>query len=357
MLEIPESELVEACRDAVLINSGVPIRGEPHYLTSLFTDATDPFRRMAESICQTAHIDVDFGSRTMVLQRAITTSMFSTIGAAAGNIAARVRVNSTLSDIRPMVSEIELSDYRPIEYPILETHEIDSIGQPEGRGIPLLMVTANGETLQVEESVSNLIFSRELLINNDFDVLLRSGEAAGAAAGRALGVKLAALLADNGDLSDGAAWFVASAGNILTTGALSAAALDASASALRKIATTDGTGYTNGAPRFLIVPASTEFTAKALISSFNTGLPEDQRLRLVVLPWLADGFFYMLAAPDQAPSIAMATLSGGNGDIVSFEELPRASYRAFSGDGAGFRQRTTLGLSAVSRSVVRNTTA
>jgi len=357
MLEIPESELIESVRDAILIGRGIPTEGEAHYLSELFTDHTDPYRRMCESICQTAHVDVDFAGRTKIIERAIQTSHFSTIAAQAGNLAARVRANSALEDIRPMVAEVALNDYRPVEYPILETQEIDGLGQPEGRKIPLLMVTATGEELQVEESVQNLIFSRQLLANNDFDVILRSGEAAAAAASRQLGVKFASLLENNSTLSDGVALFHSDQGNLRTDGGLNLANLDLASDALRKISTTDGTGYTNGRPRFLLVPSSEEQTARVLVSSINSWQPSEEHLRVVALPWLSSTYWYLIADPAQAPAIAMAVLAGGNGDIVQFEELPKSAYRHYSGDGSGFRVRTTVGMAAVSRNIIRNTLA
>lgn len=357
-LPIPEQECIEGLTDRLCLDAGINLGREEHFIANLphWTQSFDKTRSYAQSILQAADIyDVDLNQPTKMIERASTTSMFGSIAANTTQLAINSILSSTMADMSKLAKFVETDSYRQSLFPILEIDEAQTAKTAEASDIEVMRVTAGGEPIKLQEMVKLIIFTRQLLLNNGLGVIAATAATMAEVIYRQLTRRFVELIEANGNLSDGAALFVAGAGNILTSGSLDVASLNASADALRSVQTTDG-GASNVAPRYVLVPSSLEMSARVLVGTVNESVPPESRLEVITMPWLSDSYFYMLGDQARAPAFCLSTLSGGS-DFIRAEVAPPTNYRSSSSDGTAIRVRAPTGIAAVSRLVVRNTTA
>ncbi len=346
-------DMIESAGDYLLQKHRVPLGREAHPGVSLWEDCAATLETIATEFSRMNGASSHIGQRSDGLLSGITTSHFESLLVSTGQIAARAMLNATIRDIRRMTAPVEVADYKSTNFPIVTADEIPALRT--GSALTLLSVTGSGEPIQVEESTLVLSFSRVLLVNDDAGLVVAAFQFVGASTGRKAGSIFANLLVSNPTMTDGDTLFTSAAGNDLATAGLDVTAMDSMFDALRSVPTQDS-GLTNAAPRFLLVPSSKEATAKVLVSSIYSGLPEEEKISVIASPWLPDTYAYLLPSPDEAPVIALAVLQGGKGDLVDITPLTSKQYReAGNVDGAGVLVRVALGMSAVSRSIVRTT--
>jgi len=132
--------------------------------------------------------------------------------------------------------------------------------------------------------------------------------------------------------------------------------------ALRSRETPDGEKV-NARPKYLVIPSGKEATSRILASSELAMGEDDDRLQVVVSPWLSGSHYYLVADPVQAPSVVLATLEGSNGEVVSMLNSSRPRRQTVEGgrrmefDGMAIDVNVSYGLAAVERNIVRNTVA
>lgn len=170
--------------------------------------------------------------------------------------------------------------------------------------------------------------SRVAMINDDLDAFTTLPAAFGQSARRREADAVYQILASNPDMSDSAALFHATHGNLSgTSGSITLANLSTARAAMRKQTGPGGVGYLNIVPRYLIVPPELETVAEEIIASTSrTDVPNPgsnafvRSLQLVVDPRLSStpAAWYLAADSRQVDTIELARLAGQRG--VAIEE-------------------------------------
>ncbi len=164
--------------------------------------------------------------------------------------------------------------------------------------------------------------TRQMIINDDLRAFTRIPQLFGAAAKRMEADAVYSLITANGNMSDGAALFSTNHNNLAgTAAALASGPLGLARAAMRKQKGMKGE-LIDVTPAFLLVPVAKETDADVLLRS--TALPTENMSAGVFNPWagkltpIADPHldansataWYLLAHPDQVPTIEVAYLAG-----------------------------------------------
>ncbi|MDB5585075.1 MAG: hypothetical protein JWP26_45 [Devosia sp.] len=182
--------------------------------------------------------------------------------------------------------------------------------------------------------------TRQALINDDLSLFDRLPQELGQKAKNFEADFLAKLVEGTRKMSDGAAVFHATHGNLGSGATLSVAALAAGRLAMRKQRNPDG-DLAGMIPRFLVVPSDLELTAEQVLAVINAEKPSDVnpfsgKLELLVEPRLADTQAWYLAAGRDQSGLEFAYLEGAEG--------PQIDTRAgFDIDGTEWKVRLDFG--------------
>ncbi|NDY41259.1 hypothetical protein G3N55_00140 [Dissulfurirhabdus thermomarina] len=231
---------------------------------------------------------------------------------------------------RPFVAVTDASDFK-------ELHSIRLSGSPD-----LLDVGENGEyqTASFADATEKyrvvtkgriVRLTRQMLINDDLWAFARIPQLFGTAARRMEAAAVYSLITGNPVMSDGNALFSTAHKNLASTGAaISSASLSAARAAMRKQVGLNKERL-DIQPAFLLVPVEKETDAEVLLRS--AALPEDAKSAGVYNPWagrltpIADPAlddvstkaWYLIARPDQVPTIEVAYLMGEQQPYVDEE--------------------------------------
>ena len=243
---------------------------------------------------------------------------------------ARQRV---LNDFKPSTS-IRLGELGRLE-PLAQSGEITATGRAE-----------HGESFKLDTYARSLSVSRELLINDDLNLLGDTTRAFGEAAAATEADLMVAMLTGNPNLSDGLAVFHASRGNIGVASALSVASVDAARKAMRGVKGLDGKTLVSVVPKYLVVGPEIETKAEAFLASIYAATTADvnpfaQRLTLLVEPRIADASWFVFADPARLPCLQYGYLASAQGVQIQRQEAWTTlgmSYRAWLDFGAGWAE-------------------
>lgn len=183
-----------------------------------------------------------------------------------------------------------------------------------------------GESIKLKTFGRRIDLTRNLIINDDLNLLADTVRAFGEAAAQTEAAIMVALLTDNPDLRDGAPIFDASRGNIsTTTGMPTKTLLTVNREAMRLRTGTDGKTIIDAPPRYMVVPADLETNAEEILATIQPGTTDDVnpfagKLRLLVEPRLPTGTWYLFADPARLASLRYAYLSGAEGVQVQRRE-------------------------------------
>lgn len=205
-------------------------------------------------------------------------------------------------------------------------------------------ISEGGESLKLATYARGINLSRELLVNDDVNLLGDLTAAFGRAAAQTEADILVDLVTSNPAMADGDPVFDADRGNIGTPGDLSITTLSAARLAMRKRTGRDGTNYINVTPKFLVLSPELETTAEQLLAQIaaitvDTVNPWTGKLTPLVDPRLPEGTFYLFADPAVAPALQVAYLAGAEGVQVQRREMwdqLGVGYRAWLDFGAGW---------------------
>jgi len=203
----------------------------------------------------------------------------------------------------------------------------------------------NGETMSLKTYARGLTVSRQLLIDDDLNLLGDTTAAFGEAAAQTEADILVDLLTSNPNLSDGTAVFDASRGNLAGAGAdPSITTLDAARKAMRGFTGLDGKSLINVMPKYLLVGPELETQAEALLASIYAATigdvnPFASKLTLLVEPRIADDRWFIFADPARLAAMQFAYLSSAQGVQIQRTEAWDTlglKFRAFLDFGAGW---------------------
>lgn len=189
-----------------------------------------------------------------------------------------------------------------------------------------------------------LKISRQAIINDDLSLFGDMPRRLGRAAKRTIGNLVYGILTGNPNMSDGAALFVAGHGNLQASGAGSALQVSSVATAIAamKVQADNGSAL-NIAPKYLIVPAALEMTARQLINStVDPGASRGHAINPVAnfaelivdarLDANSTTAWYLAADPNAFDTIEVAFLDGN--DAPYLEQMT-----AWSSDGVEMKVR------------------
>lgn len=279
-----------------------------------------------------------------IIERALGTSDFPLTVSNAANKIALDRFNAAASGIMPLVRQRNLKDFKPSHAirhgelgelkPLNEHGEIQHTARAE-----------NGEVMQLATSAGALDLTRAMLINDDANLFGDMTAALADAAAATVSNKLAGLLIDSHNLSDGQNVFHASRGNLAGTGTgIDVAALDAARKAMRVVKGLNGETIVGAAPRYLVVGPETETEAEQVLADIYAATPDhvnpfSKRLQLLVEPRIEDGRWFVFADPARLPCLQMAYLSGAPGPQIQRAEAWTTlgmKFRCFLDFGCGW---------------------
>lgn len=202
-----------------------------------------------------------------------------------------------------------------------------------------------GESINLKTFGRRIDLTRNLIINDDLDLLSDTVRAFGEAAAQTEAAIMVAMLTGNPDMRDGTHVFDASRGNIGDTPGLpSKATLTENREAMRLRTGTDGKTIIDAPPRYLLVPADLETEAEEILAAIQPGTTADVnpfagKLKLLVEPRLPSGTWYLFADPARLACLRYAYLSGAEGVQVQRREswdTLGLSFRGFLDFGAGW---------------------
>lgn len=238
----------------------------------------------------------------------------------------------SLSDFKASTS-IRLGELGRLE-PLAESGEITATSRAE-----------NGESLKLSTFARGLSVSRELMINDDLNLLGDTTRAFGEAAAATEADLMVQVLTGNPNLSDGVAVFHASRGNLAATSAgLSVATVAAARKAMRGAKGLDRKTLVSVSPKYLLVGPELETAAEAFLTSLYAATTADVnpftgKLSLLVEPRITDASWFIFADPARMPCLQYAYLSSAQGVQVQRQEAWNTlgmSYRAWLDFGAGW---------------------
>ena len=202
-----------------------------------------------------------------------------------------------------------------------------------------------GESINLKTFGRRIDLTRNLIINDDLNLLSDTVRAFGEAAAQTEAAIMVAMLTGNPDMRDGTPVFDASRGNIGGTAGLpSKATLTENREAMRLRTGTDGKTIIDAPPRYLLVPADLETEAEEILAAIQPGTTADVnpfagKLKLLVEPRLPTGTWYLFADPARLACLRYAYLSGAEGVQVQRSEswdTLGLSFRGFLDFGAGW---------------------
>lgn len=202
-----------------------------------------------------------------------------------------------------------------------------------------------GESINLKTFGRRIDLTRNLIINDDLNLLSDTVRAFGEAAAQTEAAILVAMLTGNPDMRDGTPVFDGSRGNIGGTAGLpSKATLTENREAMRLRTGTDGKTIIDAPPRYLLVPADLETEAEEILTAIQPGTTADVnpfagKLRLLVEPRLPSGTWYLFADPARLACLRYAYMSGAEGVQVQRREswdTLGLSFRGFLDFGAGW---------------------
>jgi len=325
----------DAIEDGLAVALGIPVCAK-HPKADEYIDR--PLSALAH--LHGAVVEAQRGSRdapdAVVMGYGLSTSDFKNALASTTRRLAARRYEQ-FADHLALCSDQIVRNFKTVEFPDADVN-LDLEKTPEIGEIRVAqIVQVAGQSAQLVAYGRTVGVSRWVFVNDDVGLLANLFAAVGTAAATTEAKMVAALLEGNPTLADGQAMFGAS--NIVAQ-ALSLTSLDAAMKALRVQPTAAG-NLANLMAAVLTVAPGLELSARTILKQ---GGVDD--VRVVCLPWLADGRWYLQAAPAIAPAVGRLILRGETSPI---DVRPVPAKQKFAYDGVLFRAIAHLGVVALSR--------
>ncbi|UWR19751.1 prohead protease/major capsid protein fusion protein [Sulfitobacter pontiacus] len=237
-----------------------------------------------------------------------------------------------LRDFKPSTS-IRLGEMGRLEE-IAESGEIKATSRAE-----------SGESMSLKTFARAINVSRNLLVNDDLNLLGDMTAAFGEAAAQTEADEMVALLTSNPNLSDGTPVFDASRGNLAAAGAApSETTLSAARKAMRGFKGLDGKTLISVTPKYLVVGPELETDAEKLLAAIYAATTGDVnawtgKLSLLVEPRITDDQWFVFADPARVASMVYGYLASAQGVQIQRAEAWNTlgiKYRAFLDFGTGW---------------------
>lgn len=268
---------------------------------------------------------INLRDRDGLLERAVgahSTSDFPLLLADAANKSLLANYTAAAPTYRQWAARRQFRDFR--EHSFLRIGDFPEFKEINEHGSTQYgTISENAEKVRAKEFGTGIAIGRRALINDDLSALSDFSSLIALRAASDENRKVYALLATNGQLSDGKALFHADHGNLRTPAAISVESIGLAVAALRKQTGLDGI-VLNLAPRFLIVGADKELEARKIIAAITATKAADVNpwagsLELIVDGEIAGNTWYVAVAPEAAPSIVYGYVAGSEGPQIRTE--------------------------------------
>lgn len=278
-----------------------------------------------------------------LFQRSLTTSDFPlVVSNAMGKVAAQA-YQAAESPLKALARQRTLPNFK--ESTSIRVGEMGRLEEMTESGeFKHTSRAENGEVMRLKTFGRMINVSRQLLIDDDLNLLGDMTAAMGQAAAQTEAEELVSMLTGNPELSDGTPVFDASRGNSVSGAgsALSETALSAARKHMRTVKGLDGKTIIAATPKYLVVSPDLETSAEKLLATIYAPTTDDVqpiRLTLVVEPRLTGNTWYVMADPAQLPSLQYGYLAAAQGVQIQRQEAWSTlglSYRAFLDFGTGW---------------------
>lgn len=238
----------------------------------------------------------------------------------------------TLPNFKSSTS-IRLGEVGRLE-PLSEAGEIKATSRAE-----------NGESFSLSTFARKIDVTRELVINDDLNLLGDLTRSFGESAAATEADIMVDLLTSNPALSDGTAVFHASRGNLAgAAAAIGVNSVSAARQAMRAVKGLDGKTLVSVVPRYLLVGPELETAAEAFLTALYASTtaevnPFTGKLTLLVEPRILDDQWFIFADPARLPVLQYGYLSSAQGVQIQRQDAWNTlgmSYRAWLDFGAGW---------------------
>lgn len=336
MLTHTPRDILAAGPDAIAAAFGTPNRN-PHPLADDL--ATAPLSRLAYAAGLTIRPQQSHENDRAVMARGMASNDFAAALAAASMTLANRRF-SAVAEHRVFCAVVECRDFRPSEIAStgldIELPEVGESGEMQ-TGVVLF---GQGNTAQLRSYGRVLSASRQLIVNDQADMIADAVAQIGAAAARTEARETIAALEANPTLADGELVFHADHGNIVAD-PLDGTSLGAAMAALRTMVLIGG-NQADLAAAHLVVAAGLELAARKLAHEAGLDVTVTASARL------ASGRWYLLPSPEAAPTVGVLRLKG-NTNPVRIEAWRGTS--AF--DGTQMKAAADTGAVMLARTLIR----
>ncbi len=277
-----------------------------------------------------------------------TTSDFALVVSNAANKTAMASYQAAQSPLKQLGRQRSLSNFKTSTAIRLgEMGRLEELA--ESGEITHTSRAENGESLVLKTYARAITVSRNLIINDDLNLLGDMTAAFGEAAADTERDIMTDLITGNPNLSDGNPVFSTARGNTIASGVSlgstgDTAALDDARKAMRGFKGLDGKTLINVTPRYLLVGPAGEAAAERFLASIYPATSADAqsgmaKLTLLVEPRIEDESWYIFADPARVAALQYGYLSSAQGVQIQRAEAWDTlglKFRAWLDFGAGW---------------------
>lgn len=298
----PQDHII-ALTDALMIRAGIKNAGElMHPIADQYAAEENVLAGLATFCVQGVQRPAGSVAVKDMFARGMNTQDFSNILGAAMR---RVMVARLASDNehRFLCAERELNNFKEHDFPLLDfaplLEELPENTEPSS----IFNITAlAGLPAHIRTYGKNIFVSRQLIKNDDTNLLFGFSANMGATAARLEAQLVYGLLESNPELSDGVAMFHADKGNLGSVAPLALASISEGVAALRNMLTPSGEKANLKAVSIAVAPVH-ELSVKTILKAAAS-----ESIRVIPAPWITTTNWYMTADPELAPAINLLYL-------------------------------------------------
>lgn len=288
-------------------------------------------------------------SRDEILERsAHSTSDFALVTSAAVGKTAMAGYKAAESPLKRLAKKTTLRDFKPSTAIRLgETGDLEEL--PESGEFQGTTRPEAGESIQMATYGRRIDLSRNLIVNDDLNMLADMASAFGAAAARTEAKFLLNLLTSNPNMADGTPVFDASRGNLVDSSGSFFTDTDfklfeTARQAMRGVTGLDGVTKLGLTPKYVVVgPQFETDMERALAELYPTQAAEVNpfagKLQMLVEPGLGADKVFLFADPAQVPCLRYAYMAGAEGVQIQRKDAWDTlglSFRAYLDFGAAW---------------------
>ncbi len=252
----------------------------------------------------------------------------------------------------PFVSQGTLKDYKPAyRYQVGDAPSLEEI--KEGGEYKLGSFGEKVESLQLRDYGKKLIFTRQMMINDDLQAFQRVINNFGSSASRLEAQLVYAIFTGNPNMGDGVPLFHATHLNLAGATAVTEAGLAAMEVLIMNQKSLDLADYLNLTAKFLICGTAKKVEAQRILASITAVKSTEVNpfmgaYQLIVDPRITSNLWFLAASPSDIATIEVARLEGESGPVVDSKE-------GWDTDGLEVKCRHTVAVKALEwKGLVKN---